>query len=76
MNEQKLLKLKKQIQEDKETLQRFEGQEISILEQLQDQFKCSTIEQAEKLQKEIDEKLDILKQEIKEKEEKLEQYEV
>ncbi len=76
MNEDKLLKLKKQIIESKELLQEWKGQEKVYMQKLEDEFGCSSIEQAENEVLSLNDLLDELDQKIKEKEDQLEQYEI
>lgn len=63
--EQELLEIKKKIEEARTNEAKLEGQYSQLLKQLQDDFNCNTIEEAEEFLSEINGK-------IKEKEQSLE----
>jgi chromosome segregation ATPase len=49
MTEQQLINLKSQIEDAKSSVSELKGQQTALLKQLKDTYKCSTIEEADKL---------------------------
>ncbi len=76
MTEQDLFRLKKKVDDAKDTVNELKGQQTALLKQLKEEWKCSTIEEAEKkrnvLVKEIDELTNKIEKGIAELEEKYE----
>lgn len=70
MTERELLDLKQEIDQAKESFQQLKGQEKAILQQLKDDFDCSTFEQTNKktrvLEKEISKLSDEIEQGVSE----------
>jgi hypothetical protein len=64
MTEQDLLKLKKQIDEAKQTTSELKGHQSALLKQLKDDWKCNTIEDAEKLMAKMDKEIKTLNDNI------------
>ena len=68
MTKQELLTLRQKIDEQKETVSRLKGKREALLDELQKDFGCTTIEEANKLyerkQKELKKKEDELKKKI------------
>jgi predicted transcriptional regulator len=60
MTETDLLKLKKQIEEAKATTSELKGHQSALMKQLKDDWKCNTIEEAEKLMAKYDKEIKTL----------------
>ena len=71
MNEQELLKKKKEIENSKEKLQQLKGKQQILLEQLKSNWNCDSIEDARKLVKSMEKQLKKLNDIIEEKKDKL-----
>ena len=64
MNEKKLLELKEQIEDAKQEVNRLEGRQDGLMQQLQKDWKCKSLKEAKK-------KLGDMKQEIQELQDKI-----
>jgi len=64
MTEQQLLNLKKEIEGAKVQLNQLEGQEKALMNQLQKDWGCKTIAEAEKKLKAIQKEIDTLNEKI------------
>jgi hypothetical protein len=73
MTETDLLKLKKQIEEAKATTSELKGHQSALMKQLKDDWKCNTIEEAEKLMAKMDKEIKTLNTKIEEGMEELEE---
>lgn len=76
MNEQELLGLKRQIDEAKDEVNKLEGRKEHLMQQLEEDWDCTTVEEAEKKQKSIEQNISKIEKKIqkgtKELEEKYE----
>jgi predicted nucleic acid-binding Zn-ribbon protein len=73
LNEQDLLRLKREVEEAKTKVAELTGQKNSLMKRLSDEWKCTTIEQAEKKLDSIDREIEQLKSKKEELVNKLEQ---
>lgn len=64
MTEQDLLKLKKQVDEAKTKVSELNGHKTALLKQLKEDWKCNSIEDAEKKLKSMNKEIDDLSQQI------------
>jgi hypothetical protein len=64
MTEQELLKLKKQVDEAKTKVSELNGHKTALLKQLKDDWKCNSIEDAEKKLKLMNKEIDNISQQI------------
>ena len=64
MTEQDLLKLKKEVDDAKQNVSELKGQQTALLKQLKDDWKCNSIEDAEKKLKTMNKEIDSLQQQI------------
>lgn len=64
MTERELLELKEQIDEAKEKMSRLQGQHDGLLQQLKDDWGCTTLEQAQKKLKAMEKDVENLSNEI------------
>ncbi|MCK9456406.1 MAG: hypothetical protein M0R31_03835 [Candidatus Riflebacteria bacterium] len=65
MDKQDLLDLKERIDEAKEEISKLEGRKAGYLETLKDQFKCSSVKEANELLQKMDKNIEDLDDEIK-----------
>lgn len=65
MDKQDLLDLKERIDEVKEEISKLEGRKAGYLETLKDQFKCSSVKEANELLQKMDKNIEDLDDEIK-----------
>lgn len=70
---ERLLKIKRKLEKEKERKSQLQGELKSIMRQLEDEFKVSSIEQAEELLAEYKEKLQKMKDSLHRKIEQLEE---
>lgn len=70
---ERLLKIKRKLEKEKERKSQLQGELKSIMGQLEDEFKVSSIEQAEELLAEYKEKLQKMKDSLHRKIEQLEE---
>lgn len=70
---ERLLKIKRKLEKEKERKSQLQGELKSIMGQLEDEFKVSSIEQAEELLAEYKEKLQKMKASLHRKIEQLEE---
>lgn len=73
MEEERLLQLKEELEELKSEVSRLEGKQQTILENLKEQFGCSSIADAEKLLSTMDEEIQQLQEKIDKQLEKIEE---
>ena len=73
MDEAGLLKLKKQIDEANASISELKGQLSALLKQLKDDWKCNSVEDAEKLIVKMDKEIASLNNKIEEGMEELEE---
>ena len=73
MDETGLLKLKKQIDEANASVSELKGQLSALLKQLKDDWKCNSVEDAEKLIVKMDKEIASLNNKIEEGMEELEE---
>ncbi len=66
MTEKQLLDLKEQIDDAKQSVSELKGQQTALLRQLKDTYKCSSIEEAEKLADKMKQDIDKLQKQIDE----------
>lgn len=66
MKESELLKLKQQIDNAKSQTAELKGHQSALLKQLKDDWKCNSIEEAERLVKKMDKEISDLNQKIEE----------
>lgn len=64
MNAQELLKLKERVDEAKQTVAELKGQQTALLKQLKDEWKCSSIEAADRKIKEMKEEIEAMEESI------------
>lgn len=64
MTEQDLLKLKQKIDDAKQQSSELKGQQTALMKQLKDDWKCSSIEEAEKLMEKMDKEIKTLNEKI------------
>jgi len=64
MTEKELLRLKEEIDEAKEKFLQFKGQREALIQQLKDNWGCSSIEDANKLLSEMSEEVESINSEI------------
>lgn len=64
MTEHDLLQLKEEIDEAKELQSKLEGQREALLQQLKEEYGCSTIKQAEKLLTKMEKDIETMSDEI------------
>lgn len=64
MTEHELLQLKEEIDEAKELQSKLEGQREALLQQLKEEYGCSTIKQAEKLLTKMEKDIETMSDEI------------
>jgi F0F1-type ATP synthase membrane subunit b/b' len=74
MTEQDLLKLKQKIDDAKQQSSELKGQQTALMKQLKDDWKCSSIEEAEKLMEKMDKEIKTLNEKIETGLEELEVY--
>jgi len=72
MTEHELLQLKEEIDEAKELQSKLEGQREALLQQLKEEYGCSTIKQAEKLLAKMESDIGTMSDEIQDGLDKLE----
>ncbi len=72
MDEKRLMNIKQQIDDAKMEVSQLKGRRANLMEQLQDQWKCKTVEQAEKRLDEMRLEVEELKEKIQDGIEKLE----
>ena len=72
MTEQELLHLKEEIDEAKELQSKLQGQREALLQQLKEEYGCSTIKQAEKLLDSMEQDIEKMSGEIEDGLEQLE----
>jgi prefoldin subunit 5 len=73
MKEQDLLKLKREIDEAKDSVNQLKGQQTALLKQLKDEFGCSSLEEAEKKIAKMKKELELLTESIENGLEELEE---
>ena len=73
MTEKDLLRLKKDIDEAKNTLAELNGQKVTLTKQLKENWNCSTIEQAEKQLKKMQVEIEEMQEDIDSKISELEE---
>jgi uncharacterized phage infection (PIP) family protein YhgE len=73
MTEQQLLQLKRQVDEAKSTVNQLKGHKQALMKQLNDDWACNTIEEAEKKLSKMDKEIDDLDSQINEGIKKLEE---
>lgn len=66
MTEKDLINLKEQIDDAKQSVSELKGQQTALLRQLKDTYKCSSIEEAEKLADKMKQDIDKLQKQIDE----------
>lgn len=66
MNEKELLKIKERIDDAKSEINKLEGKQASLLDQLKEQFNCSSIKEAEKQLDKQSKQIEELEQQIEE----------
>lgn len=66
MNEKDLLRLKEEIDEAKELHSKLQGQREALLQQLKDEYNCTSIKQAEKMLDKMEADIETLSKEIEE----------
>ena len=66
MNERELLDLKHQIEDAKTSVSELKGQQQMLMKQLKDEWKCNTIEEAERKIKSMGKEIDALQTQIDE----------
>ena len=66
MKEQELLKLKQQIDNAKSQTAELKGHQSALLKQLKDDWKCNSVEEAERLVKKMDKEISDLNAKIEE----------
>ena len=64
MNENELLKLKRQVDEAKTSISESKGHLKALMDQLKNDWKCDTVEQAEKKVKSLKKEIDVLDEQI------------
>ncbi len=73
MTERDLLGLKEKIESSKESISQMKGQLTVLLQQLKENFDCSTFEQAKKKYKQMEKDYEVLSSEL---EEEIENFEI
>lgn len=73
MTERDLLSLKEKIESSKESISQMKGQLTVLLQQLKENFDCSTFEQAKKKYKQMEKDYETLSSEL---EEEIENFEI
>jgi uncharacterized protein YaaN involved in tellurite resistance len=76
MTESELLKLKKKVDEAKQTSAELKGHQTALFKQLKEDWDCTTIEEAEQRIKTMSKEVDKLTEQIETGMEELETYEV
>lgn len=66
MKESELLKLKQQIDNAKSQTAELKGHQSALLKQLKDDWKCNSVEEAERLVKKMDKEISDLNRKIEE----------
>jgi predicted nuclease with TOPRIM domain len=64
MTERDLLKLKEDIEEAKEKFQQFKGQKNALMQQLKEEWDCTTIKDAHKILKKLEIEVEEISNEI------------
>ena len=64
MTEKDLLRLKRDIDEAKNTLAELTGQKVTLTKQLKEEWECSTIEEAETILKKTQDEIEEIQEDI------------
>lgn len=64
MNETDLIKLKQKVEDAKRSTSELKGQKNALMKQLKDDWKCETVEEAEKLITKMDKEITALNKQI------------
>ena len=73
MNETQLLKLKQQIDNKKSQIAELKGHQSALMKQLKDDWKCNSVEEAEKLVNKMNQEISNFKAKIEEGTKELEE---